>query len=462
VGKAHHKGKDLTEIRSQQRKLAPDIAGLDKGEPTSLRGIAKRAKACKTTRFGNLYRELNAEMLHHCWRDLNKKAASGVDRITAQDYEVDLESNIENLVERLKSKRYRTKLVRRHYIPKANGKLRPLGIPALEDKLVQLGCAKLLNAIYEQDFLRNSYGYRPGKSAKDAVMDLGFNLQYGKMGWVVEADIKGFFDHLDHDWLLKMLSLRINDRALLNLIRKWLKAGILDTDGQVLLPDSGTPQGGIISPILANVYLHYVLDLWFKKVVKKHCTGEAMIVRYADDFVCAFRYQEDAERFYKVLPKRLEKFGLEVAQEKTRLLRFSRYQPELPNGFAFLGFEIYWGKDWTGVLRVRRRTERKKLQGAKGRMKEWIRGNRHLQGKAFIVSLNRKLVGHYNYYGLKGNLDSLHSFYAWTIKTAYKWLNRRGGKRSSFNWSSFRLALKKLGVAMPRITEKRRRHVVFA
>ena len=455
-------GKDLTEVRSPQRKLVPDNVGLDKGEPTSLRGIAKRARACKTTRFGNLYRELNVEMLHHCWRDLNKKAASGVDRITAQDYEVNLESNIENLVERLKSKRYRAKLVRRHYIPKANGKLRPLGIPALEDKLVQLGCAKVLNAIYEQDFLPNSYGYRPGKSAKDAVMDLGFNLQYGKLGWVVEADIKGFFDNLDHDWLLKMLSLRINDRALLDLIRKWLKAGILDTDGQILSPDSGTPQGGVISPILANVYLHYVLDYWFEKIVKKYCMGEAIVVRYADDFVCAFRYREDAERFYKVLPKRLKKFGLEVAPEKTRLLRFSRYQAGLPNGFAFLGFEMCWGKDWTGVLRVRRRTERKKLQGAKRRMKEWIRGNRHLKGRRFIVGLNRRLVGHYNYYGLRGNLDSLHSFYVWAIKTAYKWLNRRGGKRSSFNWACFRQALKKLGVALPRITEKRRRHVVFA
>ncbi|MEN8132314.1 MAG: reverse transcriptase domain-containing protein [Pseudomonadota bacterium] len=263
----------------------PDTVGLEQCEPTSLRGIAKRARACKDHRFRDLYRCLNASLLLTCWRDLNKNAASGVDAVTAQDYEKDLVANIEALAERLKTKCYRAKLVRRCYIPKDNGGERPLGIPALEDKLVQLGCAKLLNAIYEQDFLPVSYGYRPGRGAKEAVKDLGFNLQYGKFGHVVEADIKGFFDNLDHDWLLEMLSLRIDDRAFLNLIRKWLKAGILDTDGQVLHPVAGTPQGGIVSPILANVYLHHALDLWFDRVVKSRCGGKAIFIRYADDCV---------------------------------------------------------------------------------------------------------------------------------------------------------------------------------
>lgn len=440
----------------------PDTVGLEQHEPTSLRGIALRAHACKDHRFRDLYRCLDAELLRRCWRDLNKRSASGVDEVTAQAYEQDLPANILALAERLKTKRYRAKLVRRCYIPKENGGERPLGIPALEDKLVQLACAKLLEAIYEQDFLPVSYGYRPGRGAKDAVCDLGFNLQYSKLGHVVEADIQGFFDHLDHDWLLKMLSLRIDDRAFLNLIRKWLKAGVLDTDGQVLHPVTGTPQGGIVSPILANVYLHYALDLWFERMVKPRCAGQAIIIRYADDFVCAFQYLADAKRYYRTLPKRLEKFRLQVAPEKTRILRFSRFHPGLPRRFAFLGFELYWRRDWRGELRVMKRTARKKLQSAKRRMKAWIRSNRHLPGRQFILELNRKLVGHYNYFGLRSNEQSIKHFHDWTIVCAFKWLNRRGGKRRTFNWDQFKVALKKLNVARPRITEKRREHAVFA
>jgi len=440
----------------------PDTVGLEQHETTSLRGIARRASACKDHRFQDLYRELDAELLLSCWRDLNKKAASGVDGVTAQAYELDLNANIQRLAERLKTKRYRARRVRRCYIPKENGRQRPLGIPALEDKLVQLACARILNAIYEQDFLPSSYGYRPGRGAKDAVMDLGFNLQYGKYGHVVEADIKGFFDHLDHEWLLQMLSLRIDDKAFLHLIRKWLKAGILDTDGQVLHPVTGTPQGGIVSPVLANVYLHYALDQWFEVVVKKHCAGEALIIRYADDFICAFRYRDDAERFYRALPKRLEKFQLQVAPEKTRILRFSRFHPGLRRRFAFLGFELYWSRDRRGELRVLKRTARKKLQQAKRRMKDWVKANRHLPGRQFIVGLNRRLVGHYNYFGLRSNGTALGSFFTFTISCAFKWLNRRGGKRRSFNWTEFKVALKKLGVALPRIVEKQRQHVVFA
>jgi RNA-directed DNA polymerase len=440
----------------------PDTVGLEQREPTSLRGIALRASACKDHRFRDLYRCLNAELLLHCWGDLNKKAASGVDEVTVQAYEQDLIANIRALAQRLKTKRYRAKLVRRCYIPKDTGGTRPLGIPALEDKLVQLACAKLLNAIYEQDFLPVSYGYRPGRGAKDAVTDLGFNLQYGKFGHVVEADIKGFFDNLDHDWLAELLSLRIDDRAFLNLIRKWLKAGILDTDGQVLHPVTGTPQGGIVSPILANVYLHYALDLWFERVVKPRCGGQAILIRYADDYVCAFQYHDDAVRFYRTLPKRLAKFGLQVAPDKTRILRFSRFHPGLRRRFAFLGFELYWTRDRRGDLRVMKRTARKTLQKAKQRLKIWIRANRDLPGRQFIKKLNRRLVGHYNYFGLRSNEKSVNSFYTWAVQCAFKWLNRRGGKRRSFNWALFNAALAKLGVALPRITEKRREHVVFA
>ena len=440
----------------------PDIVGLEKHKQTSLRGIAEKARACKQHRFQNLYRCLDVKLLTDCWRGLNKKAASGVDKVTVEMYAENLHRNIRDLVDRLKTKHYRAKLVRRCYIPKGNGKERPLGIPALEDKLVQLGCAKLLSAIYEQDFREFSYGYRPGKNAKEAVCDLSFNLQYGRYRYIVEADIKGFFDNLDHEWLMKMLEQRVDDQALLGLIRKWLKAGILDRDGSVIHPETGTPQGGIISPILANVYLHYVLDLWFEKIVKPHCAGEAIMCRYADDWVCAFRYQQDAQRFYEELPKRLAKFNLEVAPEKTQVLRFSCFHPSMERRFTFLGFELYWFKDRKGVPRVMRRTSRKKMQAACQRIKEWIKRNRHMRSKEFFRRLNAFLVGYYNYYGLRGNFRSLERVFYWVVKCAFKWLNRRGGKRRSFNWSKFYKMLCAVHIARPRITEARKMRKLFA
>ena len=274
----------------------------------------------------------------------------------------------------------------------------------------------------------------------------------------MEADVKGFFDHMDQDWLLEMLSLRIDDRAFLSLIRKWLKAGILETDGRIIHPESGTPQGGVISPVLANVYLHYALDLWFEKVVKPHCSGEAMIWRYADDWVCAFRFRDDAERFYRVLPKRLQKFDLEVAPEKTRVLRFSRFHPDMQGRFSFLGFEFYWMPDRQGVCRVKRRTARKRLQGACRRIKEWIKGNRHLPGGEFFGRLNARLQGHYNYYGVRGNSRSLYNFYKWAMECVFKWLNRRSWRRS-YTWEEFPQVLDHVGIARPRITEVKRRRV---
>ncbi|WP_006749051.1 reverse transcriptase domain-containing protein [Thioalkalivibrio paradoxus] len=218
---------------------------------------------------------------------------------------------------------------------------------------------------------------------------------------------------------------------------------------------------GESSPILANVYRHYALDLWFERVVRPRCRGQALLIRYADDYVCAFQYREEAEGFYRVLPKRLAKFGLPVAPEKTRILRFSRFHPGLPRGFAFLGFELYSSRDRRGDLRVMKRTARKRLQRAKQRIKEWIKGHRHLPGRRFIRELNRRLVGHYNYYGLRSNEQALHSFHQWAIGCAFKWLNRRGGKRSSFTWAQFNRALKRLGVAFPRTTERQRAHVAF-
>jgi RNA-directed DNA polymerase len=452
-------GKDLTGVRSLQRKLVPDTVGSDQHKQTSLQGIANKARADKQHRFRDLYRHLNAEFLLECWRDLNKRAAEGVDGVTAEAYAQNLQGNIQALADRLKSKRYRAKLVRRHYIPKENGERRPLGIPALEDKLVQIASGKILTAIYEGDFLENSYGYRPKRGARDAVVDLTFDLQFGRYGYVVEADIKGFFDKLDHAWLLKMLRLRIDDRAFLNLIRKWLEAGILDTEGQVIHPDTGTPQGGIVSPVLANVYLHYALDLWFEKVVRRTCRGEARICRYADDWICAFRYREDAQRYYGDLPNRLRKFNLELATEKTRVLLFNRFHPSMKHRFSFLGFEFFWKKDRLGVPRVVRRTARKRLQASCRRIQEWIKLNRHLRGN-FFRRLNERLRGHYNYYGVRGNFRSLHRFYEWAVECTFKWLNRRGGKRRTFTWEQFKRILEQASVARPRITEVNRRKVL--
>jgi len=452
-------GKGLTGVRSPHRKLLPDTVGSDKQKPTSLRGIANKARVDKHHRFRDLYRCLDAELLLTCWHDLNTDAASGVDQVTAEAYAVKLHATIEALAQRLKAKGYRAKLVRRCDIPKENGAERPLGIPALEEKLVQRAGAKLFTAIYEQDFLECSYGYRPGRGALDAVRDLTFDLQYGTSGYVGEVDVKGFFDQLDHTWLLDMLRVRIDDRAFLRLLRKWLKAGVLEPEGHVVHPETGTPQGGTISPVLANASVHYAVDRWGAKVVKTHCRGEALLCRYADDWVCAFRYQDDAERFYRVLPKRLEKCNLQVAPEKTRLLRCSRFHPSMKRRFTFLGFEFFWMPDRHGVPRVMRRTARKKLQAACRRITEWIKQHRHLPGRECFRRLNARLRGHDNDYGVRGNTRSLYRFFNWAMDCTFKWLNRRGGKRKSFTWEQCTQVLDRVKIARPGITEVKRRRV---
>lgn len=442
----------------------PDTAGSEYFESTSLRGIAMRARACKHHRFRNLYREIDLDLLRRSFRELNPKAAKGVDEVTYHDYADGLEDRLKDLVERLKRKRYRARLVRRVMIPKGKGKERPLGIPALEDKLVQRAAAKLLNAIYEQDFIQSSYGYRPRRSPKAAIEDLTFNLQYGSYGYLVEADIKSFFDHLNHDWLITMLEQRVDDKAFLRLIRKWLKAGILDTDGQVLHPETGSPQGGTISPVLANIYLHYALDHWFEKVVKPGCAGRAIICRYADDFVCAFQYKADADAFYRELPKRLAKFNLAIAPEKTRICRFSRFHTghQSESRISFLGFQLWWGRNRCGMPQIQRRTTPKKQQAAEQRIRDWIKRNRDLPGHAFVAGLKWRLQGHYNYYGITGNQKGLYRFYREAIGQAFKWLNRRGGKRRSFTWPQFKRALARLCIPKPAIRPWGRKRLVYA
>jgi group II intron reverse transcriptase/maturase len=422
---------------------------------TSLQGIANKARRDKKYRFRDLYRLLNEENLVDSWRFINLKAASGVDRTTAREYGKNLRGNIKDLVKRLKEKRYRTKLVRRVYIPKSGGKLRPLGIPATEEKLVQLVVARILNAIYEQDFLPNSFGYRPKVGAKEAVQDITSVLFWEKFGYIVDADIKGFFDSIDHDWLISMLEQRIDDRAFIGLIRKWLKAGVLTPGGGVEYPAKGTPQGGIVSPILANIYLHYVLDLWFEKVVKPRFGGEAYLCRYADG------YQRDAERFYDALVKRLKKFGLEVAEDKTKVIRFTRSKNERGKSFEFLGFEFCWGVGCKGKETVKRRTSRERYKKSLKNFKEWCRESRNYRLNKLFSLLNAKLRGYYNYYGVIGNYNSLNEFYTQARRILYKWLNRRSQRRS-FNYEEFSEVLKRYRIEKPRITEKLPRQLSFS
>ena len=320
--------------------------------------------------------------------------------------------------------------------------MRPLGIPATEDKLLQVAVKRILEAIYEQDFQRCSYGYRPGVGALDAVDKLTVKLQFGRYNFVVEADIKSSFDNVDHEWMTRMLKERIDDRPFMRLITKWLKAGILEPDGKVIHPVTGTPQGGIVSPILANVYLHYVLDLWFQKVVKKHCRGEACLIRYADDFVCRFQYQKDAERFYKAMGKRLEKFGLKLSVEKTKVTEFRRDQQPGKTSFDFLGFELRWGKDRDGKPHLKRRTSRKKLRKSLKNFTDWCKANRHL-----------RLRGYYNYYGVIGNSASLMKFFKQAIRILFKWLNRCSQRRS-FTWRGFQEMIEFFVIERPRVVER--------
>jgi len=302
-------------------------------------------------------------------------------------------------------------------------------------------------------------GYRAGRGALDAVRDLTFDRQYGRYGSLVEADIQGFFDHMDPTWLVDMVRLRIDDRAFLHLIRTWLQASIGDTDGQVVHPETGTPQGGTVSPVLAHVSLHYALDLWCEQVVKPPGRGEALLCRYADAWVGAFRVQEDAERFFRVLPTRLGKFHLQVAPEKTHLRRFSRFHPRTKRRFTFLGCACFWMPERHGVPRVMRRTARKKLHAAWQRLTEWIKQHRHLPGRACFQRLHARLRGHDNDYGVRGNSRSLNRFFHWAMDWTFQWLNRRGGKPSSDPWEQFTHVLNRVKRARPRITEVPRRSV---
>lgn len=380
---------------------------------TEMKRIAEIAS--KYGRVQTIVHHINVENLKEKHKKATARKAAGVDGVTKAIYGENLEGNLTNLMERMKRQAYIPQDVKRVYIPKeGSNEKRGLGIPAYEDKLVQSIMADVLTAIYEGNFLDISYGFRPNRSCHDAIKKLGNIIEKKKVNYVVDADIKGFFDNVDHEWMMKFLEHDIEDKNFLRLVKRFLKAGIME-EGKHIRSDVGTPQGGVISPILANVYLHYVLDLWFEKIVKKRCKGEAYIIRYADDFVCCFQYLEEAELFYLSLGKRLKEFGLMIAENKSKIIEFGRFAEENRSKrgdgkldtFDFLGFTHYCSKSKNGWFRVKRKTSKKKQRTKIAKMKIWLKDRMHEPLADTIKTLNKKLIGHYNYYGITDNSRSI-------------------------------------------------------
>lgn len=393
----------------------------------------------------NLASAINGKTLSSAHKLMEGRKAVGTDGISKEEYGAELDKNLSNLVSRMKREAYKPKPSRRVYIDKpGSNKKRPLGISSYEDKLVEKVVAELLEIVYEPKFCNVSFGFRPKRNCHQAIREVIEDIQYRKTNYVVEADIKSFFDTLDHDWLVKFLEHDIADRKFIGIIKRFLKAGIME-DGKTILKEEGSPQGNGASPILANIYLHYVLDVWFEKSFKKGCKGQAYLIRYCDDFVCCFQYKEDAERFYSELITRFEKYNLELAPEKTKVLEFGRFAKEnrkrrglgKPETFNFLGFTLFCSEDSRkGFFRVKVKTDRKKMISKLKKLNEWLKSHRHLAVKDIIRRVNQSLTGHYHYYGVTDNRRSLERFRHMVVALLYKWLNRRS-QRKSYNWESY-------------------------
>ena len=423
--------------------------------------IATLAKQAPDMAFTSLNHYLDIDWLHRAFLLTRKDGAVGVDGQTYDDYGENLIPNLESLLERAKSGSYRAPPVRRTYIPKAGSSTekRPIGIPTLEDKVLQRAIVMILEAIYEQDFHDGSYGFRPGRSPHQALDALRETLMRRNGGWVFEVDIRKCFDTLDHVRLREFLQRRVRDGVLLRLIGKWLKAGVME-DGACHYPESGSPQGGVISPILANVYLHYVLDEWWETEVKPRLSRQASLIRYADDFVLVFQDEADALRVEAVLGKRFEKYGLTLHPDKTHLLCFQRPrlisggQVPKPGTFDLLGFTIYWGRTARGGWAVKTRTAASRFRQKVLALAVWCRRNRHLPVPEQHATLVRKVLGHYQYYGRTGNYDALARFVRLVTKIWHKWLSRRSWK-SHLIWPKFNRLLSRHPLPRPRITARR-------
>ena len=408
----------------------------------------------------NLAPYINVETLKAVHEKMDASKAYGWDKVSKDEYSVNLDANLENLVDRMKKGSYWPKPSRRAYIPKEGSeKGRPLGISCYEDKLVECVIAEILGMIYEPKFLHSSFGFRPGRSCHSAIREIIEIEQYRKVNYVVEVDIKSFFDTVDHTWLIKFLEHDIADRRLINIIQRFLDAGIME-NGQWLDTESGVPQGNGASPILANVYLHYVLDLWFDIKVKRECKGEAQLIRYCDDFVCCFKYKLEAEKFYYDLIERFAKFGLEVAPEKTKILEFGRFArvdresrgAGKPDTFDFLGFTFYCGTDRTKeFFRCRVKSSRKRMRRKTHEMNNWLKYHRSMKVSELIAALNRKLSGYYQYYAVTDNTKEVKRYLNIVKWQLYKWLNRRSQKRSYNNDTFFNGLLKSNPLVEPRV-----------
>jgi group II intron reverse transcriptase/maturase len=425
---------------------------------TELIRIAEIARTNPSLRFTSLYHYLNREMLLQCHNELDGKKAKGIDGISKSEYEQNLLGNIDNLVERLKTHSYKPKPVKRVYIPKGTGnEKRPLGIGCYEDKIVELALSKILQAVFEPNFLEFSYGFRFKTGCHDAIRGLNNIIGREKCSYVVDADIKGFFCNADHEWITKFLEHRIVDPNIIRLVVRFLKAGIME-DCIIKVEEFGMPQGSGISPILSNIYLHYVLDLWFEKIVMKQSRGQASIVRFVDDFVCCFQYKDDAEKFYTSLKLRLQKFKLEIAENKTKIIEFGRFAESnrkrrkmgKPETFDFLGFTHYCSKSKSGKFRVKRKTSNKKFKAKIKDFSMWIKRNRHKSISEIFNIVAAKLRGHYRYYGITDNSTMIEKYRVEVIKLIFKWLNRRSQRRS-FTSDKFNNYLKHNILPRPKI-----------
>jgi RNA-directed DNA polymerase len=426
---------------------------------TDLKRIGEKARKEPGLVFTSLYHHItDADNLRACYDTLPANKATGVDGVTKREYGKNLEENLQDLSARLKRMGYRPEPKRRSYIPKAGSeKGRPLGISNLEDKIVEEAVKRTLEPIYEAVFEDSSYGYRPRRSQHQCLDALGRTIQQKRVSHIVEADIRGFFDTVNHEWMVKFLRHRIGDERVIRLIIRMLKSGIME-DGLVQATEEGTPQGSILSPLLSNIYLHYVLDLWFSRRVRRQSRGEAYYFRYADDFLACFQYEDDAESFRQRLGERLEDFGLKLAEEKTKCIEFGRFarkdaykRGEKPKEFTFLGFTHYCGKTKGGYFKVKRRTSRKKLGQSLSKFTDWARRTHNVLRKGEMLRQARtRVVGHLSYYAITDNSERC-SYYVYRTKhILFKWLNRKS-QRKAYTWETFGQALAWVGWPTPRI-----------
>jgi RNA-directed DNA polymerase len=409
--------------------------------------IAERSECDPDKVFTALAHHMDVAFLEEAYHGLRRKAAAGIDQVTVADYRENLGENLKDLHRRLVTKQYRAQPAKRAYIPKSDGKKRPLAILVLEDKIVQRAVSMLLSAVYEPMFYDFSYAFRRKRSAHQAIAFLREQCRKLNIKWIVDADIRGYFDNIDRERFREVLRSRVNDGSIIRLIGKWFHAGVLE-EGEIQISEKGVPQGGVVSPVLSNIFLHTVLDDWFAREVQPRLRGRSFIVRFADDFVVGFELKSDAERFYKVLPKRMGRFGLEIHPDKSRLVQFSRPGKGSSKGsgtFDFLSFTHYWGKTLKGGWSIKRKTKAKRLRQAMVKIEDWCKSHKHQPIREQYQKLCSKLRGHYQYYGIRGNYKMLEVFYEHTRRVWKYWL----GRRSNGGYTSWEVFENRIGKYFP-------------